>query len=266
VLYRRIVEAILPYSKRHPETQTDAKLIWTGLKHHLSKPEHFHDMVATARGHHHAVEVQKLPISQKLKHKYGGKLDSIHFSHSPTEQASVNLGKSKGGTNFAELHMHHVHGLGIHPEETKNPKKVSHHKFMSSLRGNFDTFMHEFTHVHDHVIKGRNVTKGSPEASDHSPEANHKYYNSWGEVHARKNQLAYKMDKVLGSNPSIKHLLKGKPLTGDHMAAVGEKAKHNSFSFSNKASWAHGSDKTRRTYAKIFRQVAAKHGLKVKHE
>lgn len=284
-LFKKILKALKPtkgptvvpsglyYDKKHPETQTDAKLIWTGLKHHLSKPENFDAMVRRSRQFkgHHSININHLPISQKLKDKYAGKFDGIHFVHDPEDSASVNFDRSKGGVNYAALNFHRIRGLGIHPEEIlhdkngnkfRDPKTIDHGLFMKSLRGKFDTFVHEFTHLHDHVIKGRKIDTPAPD----TPSGKAQYYNSWPEVHARKNQLAYKMDKVLSSNPTIVHQLKGKPLTGAHMARVGEIAKNNPFSHSNMTSWDLGNDKTRRTYSKIFRQVAAKHGLKLKHE
>jgi hypothetical protein len=285
MLYKKILKALfgekpappsvpksgIVYSKRHPETQTDAKLIWTGLKHHLSDPENFHNMVrkANLNGALHTVDIHRLPIPDKLKAKYAGKWEGIHFWHHPEDNASVDFGKSQGGTNIASLNIHRIRGLGIHPEEVsgtfQNPEKINHGKFMTSLRGKFDTFVHEFTHLHDHVIKGRNIATPSP-VQDAPAGSLINYYNSWPEVHARKNQLAYKMDKVLRHNPDIIKALKDKPLTGDHMARVGEIAKHHPFSDSNKSSWDLANAKTRRTYSKVWRQVAAKHGLKVKHE
>ena len=265
-LLRKILEA-LNY-KHHPEIQTDSALVFRALKHHLSKPENYEK----AKQHGH-VAFHDLPVNDHLKKKYGPHLRSIHLHHdtesgNTTQHAAHHKVGTKNDSGGYDFH-HEIHFKGI-PHN-------SHDEFKKSIGKRFNSFYHEFTHLHD-SIKGK---KSGHDVTSHlrkvaalgdqkkTTAAYKKYVNDPREHHAHKNEIVRAVDHALINNPHTKKALAAAAPKGanDRHVDVAQALGHlrtmvnHPVDYHHHAAYVLSSPKHKSAINKALRSVFTRHGI-----
>lgn len=265
-LLRKILEA-LNY-KHHPEIQTDSALVFRALKHHLSNPENYEK----AKKHGH-VAFHDLPVNDHLKQKYGSHLRSIHFHHDvehgkTTMMAAhhkIGTPNGSGGHNW----HHEIHFKGV--------DHSSHEGFKNNIGKRFNSFYHEFTHLHD-SMKGRksgheatvNLRKAAATGDKNKATAAYKkYINDPREHHAHKNEIVRAVDHALINNPKTKHALAQAAPKGakDQHVDVSNTLGHlrtmvnHPVDYNHHAAYVMSNKKHKEAINKALRPVFSRHGI-----
>jgi hypothetical protein len=199
--YQRLLEAFR--YKHHPEIHTDSALIFRALKHHISKPENYDKIKSSGVVHFH-----ELPVNDHLKSKYSPHLKTIHLDPSSDTGGTIQhaahykigIPKASGGHDF----HHEIHFRGV-PHD-------SHESMKKNVGGRFNSFYHEFTHLHD-SLKGRKSGHSATQNlrkimalgdKKKTTAAYKKYINDPREHHAHKNEIVRAVDHALINNPKTK--------------------------------------------------------------
>lgn len=218
------------YSDRHPEVYADSRLMFMAMKHHLRNPENFKKFVSNpedsgkdgglASAFHrtikHTVDVQDLELDPELKKKYRG----VKLGLGPNNKGLLNIVSHTRGTTDPMKRVGAIGyilgkrptvGMNVHGLPSLEPKHVAatplpklHREVEQDMNKRFETWAHEFTHVHDQVVKGMEL-KAPPKTGDQVKDVE-TYYNQPHEVRATAAQLDYRLGKAMRDTP---HWFKG---------------------------------------------------------
>ncbi len=213
---RKGISEALNYGHRD-DLETDSRLIFHGIKQHLSDPKNFKNMTKTNK-----VRLNDLPIHNDLKSKYH-RLSHVGItSHLPGLFGSFIRGSVSKHGGF--LGLRQKKAINLHGFNSLDQDSPNHEHFKKELHDKFDVWHHEFTHHHREHIQGVDFKGGTIKQA--AAGNMHGYHNHPEEVESRKRELDYHLEKQTRLHPQKYQDLK-KPIEHPGSEAFNRNQKTN---------------------------------------